>query len=126
MKLTATRTHIELISGSVATILTGAMCCYTSVAIVSIYEAMFGADMEFPLVTRIALASKIWCPILLVGALVVFARRVTRPPQTRTPLATILAFNLLVTLFVGYGLFAPVYWMAFEMRKSRTPAAKTP
>ena len=128
MNLTANRSRIELIIGAVATIVTGTMCCYASVAFVSIYEAMYGANAEFPLVTRIALAAKIWSPILLGVALVVFLRRLTRPAQTRTPLAVLMALNLLVTLVVGYGFFAPLIRTTFQMSKPQTstPAAKTP
>lgn len=128
MNLKTNRPQIELIIGTAFTILVGALCCYMSVKFVSIYEAFFSADMEFPLVTRIALAAKIWSPILLGVALVVFLRRVTRPPQTRKPLATLIALNLLVLLFVSYGLFAPVHRMFNEMSKPPTPAPapKTP
>ena len=115
MNLTANRSRIELIIGSVATIVTGAMCCYASVAFVPIYEALYGADTGFPLITRIALVAKIWSPILLGVALVVFLRRVARPPQTRTPLAVLVALNLLVTLLVGYGFFEPLLRTTFQM-----------
>ncbi len=125
MNLKTTRPQSELIIGSGATIITGAMCYIASVKFVSIYDGFYGADMEFPLVTRIALAAKIWSPILLGVALVFFLRRVTRPPQTRKPLATLIALNLLVMLFVGYGLFAPLRRTTFEMSKPPTPAAKT-
>ena len=126
MKLTVTRTHIELIIGSVATFVTGAICVYASVAFVSIYEDFYGTNTVFPLVTRIALAGKIWCPILLGVALIVFLRQAPRPPHTRAPLAALMAINLLTLIFVSYGFFAPIAKTTFGMSKSQTTAPKTP
>lgn len=108
MKQSITRTHVTLISGCAATVLTGAMLCFTSVRFRPIFADMLGADAELPGITRIALAAKIWCPVLLVAALVVFMRCVTRSPQSGKPLAAIFALNFLVTIFVICGLFVPL------------------
>ena len=123
---TMTRSHIELILGSLATIVTGAMCVYASVAFRSIYEGLYGSEETFELITKIALAAKLWCPILLGIALIVFARRVTQPPQTSTALASLIALNLLVTLVVGYGFLTPFQRTTFQMSTQPTPASKTP
>lgn len=117
MKPAITRPHIELIAGSVVTILTGAMCCYGSVEFRSRYEMMYGAGAEFALVTRVALAAKVWCPVFLGVALAVFARRVLRPPQTRTALAALIGLNLLCTVVVGYGFVAPFFETTFRMSR---------
>jgi hypothetical protein len=89
MKLTVARSHFELILGSVATIVTGAMCVYASVAFRSIFAELYGAEETFEVITKIALAAKLWCPILLGIALAIFVRRVIRPPQTGTALASL-------------------------------------
>jgi hypothetical protein len=117
MKPAITRTHAEIIIGSVATIFTGAMCCYGSVTFRSIYAYMYGDEKTFELLTRIAFAAKLWCPVLLGIGLAIFVRRVMRAPQTRVALASLFAMNLLCTLFVVYGLVAPLFQTTFRMSK---------
>ena len=108
MNLTANRSRIELIIGSVATIVTGAMCGFGSVVFGKFNARMYGADAEFALVTRIALTAHLWCPILLGGALVVFLRFLIRQPENRKPFGVLMALNLFVTLVSGYGFFEPM------------------
>ena len=120
MKLTATRSHFEFIIGTAATLLTGWMCVYASIAFRSIYDGMYGMDAEFALVTRIALAAKLWCPILLGVALVVFLRLVVRQPENRKPFGAIMALNFLVMVFVSYGFYEPWLHTTHQMSKPRT------
>ncbi len=121
MNVTANRARIELIFGSVATLLTAGMCTYASVAFRTIYDDMYGAEETFALVTRIALTAYVWCPILLGGALAVFIRLGTRPPERRKPFGALMALNLLVTLFAGYGFFEPLLRTTFHMGLTERP-----
>lgn len=118
MKLTVTRSHIELIVGTVATLLTGWLCVYASGAFRSIYAEMYGRDAAFALVTRIALAAHLWCPILLGAGLIAFVGLAIRDQENRKPFGALMALNLFVTLLTSYGFFEPLLHTTFQMNKS--------
>ncbi len=102
------------------------MCCVASVAFRSTFDGLYGTEATFELVTRIALAAKIWCPILLSIALAIFVRHVLKSPQTRTALAALFALNLALVIFVSCGFYAPFLRTIFHMSNPQFPTPKTP
>ena len=107
MNITANRSRIELIIGSVATIVSGWMCVYASLSAPELYPYDFGDNASRHTITDIALSSYIWSPILLTVVLLVFLRTVTRKPENRKVFGALVFVNFAVLLFVTAGFLAP-------------------